>query len=55
MPFCLTAEKWFVGAIDPSFVITHRLPLAKAAEGYKIFNNKLENCVKCVLKPGVKA
>lgn len=40
------------GKIDPSFVITHTLPLAEAATGYKIFNDKTENCVKVVLKPG---
>jgi threonine dehydrogenase-like Zn-dependent dehydrogenase len=37
------------GDIDPSFVISHRMPLAEAAEGYKIFNNKLDNCEKVVL------
>ena len=38
------------GELDPTFVITHRLPLAEAAHGYKIFNNKLDNCEKVVLK-----
>jgi threonine dehydrogenase-like Zn-dependent dehydrogenase len=38
------------GEIDPTFIITHRLPLDQAAEGYKIFNGKLENCEKIVLK-----
>jgi S-(hydroxymethyl)glutathione dehydrogenase/alcohol dehydrogenase len=33
-------------------VITHRLPLSEAANGYKIFNDKAEGCVKVVLKPG---
>jgi len=38
------------GQIDPSFVITHRLPLSEAARGYEIFLNKLDNCEKVVLK-----
>jgi S-(hydroxymethyl)glutathione dehydrogenase / alcohol dehydrogenase len=32
-------------------IITHRLPLEEAAHGYKIFNDKQDNCVKVVLKP----
>jgi threonine dehydrogenase-like Zn-dependent dehydrogenase len=38
------------GEIDPSFVITHRLPLDRAAEGYDIFSNKEDECMKVVLK-----
>ena len=38
------------GEIDPTFVITHRLPLSQAAEGYKMFNDKLDHCEKVVLK-----
>jgi threonine dehydrogenase-like Zn-dependent dehydrogenase len=38
------------GEIDPSFVITHRLPLSKAAEGFDLFLHKRENCEKVVLK-----
>ena len=38
------------GDIDPTFVITHRMPLEDAAHGYKIFNDKLDNCEKIVLK-----
>ena len=38
------------GDIDPTFVITHRMSLDEAARGYKIFNDKLENCEKVVLK-----
>ena len=32
-------------------IITHRLPLAEAAHGYEVFNEKKEECVKVVLKP----
>src|SRR5687768_6581210 len=39
------------GDIDPSFVITHKLPLGQAPHGYDIFNKKREGCVKIVLKP----
>jgi len=39
------------GEIDPSFVITHRMPLEDAPHGYEIFCNKQDNCIKVVLKP----
>jgi threonine dehydrogenase-like Zn-dependent dehydrogenase len=37
------------GEIDPTFIITHRLPLSEAPTGYQIFKNKLDDCVKVVL------
>ncbi len=37
------------GEIDPSFVITHRLPLDQAPKGYDMFLNKEDNCEKVVL------
>jgi threonine dehydrogenase-like Zn-dependent dehydrogenase len=37
--------------IDPSFVITHRLPLADATNGFEMFLNKQEDCIKVVLTP----
>jgi threonine dehydrogenase-like Zn-dependent dehydrogenase len=40
------------GEIDPSFVITHRLRLADAPQGYETFLNKEDGCVKVVLTPG---
>ena len=40
------------GDIDPSFIITHEMPLVDAVHGYDIFKNKLDECVKVVLKPG---
>jgi threonine dehydrogenase-like Zn-dependent dehydrogenase len=39
------------GDIDPSFVITHRLPLGEAPNGYETFKHKQDECVKVVLKP----
>jgi threonine dehydrogenase-like Zn-dependent dehydrogenase len=38
------------GEIDPSFVITHRLPLAEAAQGFEMFMKKQDHCEKVVLK-----
>ncbi len=32
-------------------IITHRLPLSKAAHAYEIFNEKKDGCVKVVLQP----
>ena len=37
--------------IDPSFVITHRLPLADGPGAYKIFRDKQDECIKVVLTP----
>jgi len=37
------------GEIDPTFIITHRMPLAQAPEGYRMFNNKEDHCEKVVL------
>jgi threonine dehydrogenase-like Zn-dependent dehydrogenase len=39
------------GDIDPSFVVTHRLELGKAPDGYETFKHKQDECVKVVLKP----
>lgn len=39
------------GEIDPSFLITHTLPIEEAPRAYRIFRDKEENCIKVVLKP----
>ena len=39
------------GAIDPSFVITHRMRLADAPQAYATFKNQEQDCIKVVLKP----
>lgn len=39
------------GRIDPSFVVTHRIPLSQAANGYSIFREKKDGCIKVVLDP----
>lgn len=38
------------GEIDPTMVITHRMPLSDAAKGYDIFLNKEDSCEKVVLQ-----
>jgi threonine dehydrogenase-like Zn-dependent dehydrogenase len=43
------------GEIDPSFVISHKLPLEDAPRGYKIFRDKQEKCTKVVLDPWASA
>ncbi len=37
--------------IDPSFIITHRFPLSDAPYAYRIFRDKHDECIKCVLDP----
>ncbi len=39
------------GEIDPSVVITHRMPLEQAPQAYRMFRDKQDECVKVVLKP----
>ncbi|MCK9530798.1 MAG: glutathione-dependent formaldehyde dehydrogenase [Gammaproteobacteria bacterium] len=39
------------GDIDPSFVITHRLRLDDAPEGYALFRDKHDGCIKVTLEP----
>jgi len=38
------------GEIDPTFIITHRMELEDVADGYDIFLNKTEECMKVVLE-----
>jgi len=39
------------GKIDPGDVVSHVLPLSEAKHGYEIFDTKMDNCIKVVLKP----
>lgn len=39
------------GRLDPTDIITHRLPLLEAKQGYEIFDTKSDNCIKVILKP----
>jgi len=39
---------------DPTFFVTHTLPLEKAVEAYELFDSKEQEAVKIVLKPSHK-
>jgi len=39
------------GDVDPSRIITHRVPLERGPEMYRTFRDKQDGCVKVVLKP----
>jgi len=39
------------GDIDPTRIITHRLPLEEAPRGYELFKEKQDGCEKVVLTP----
>jgi threonine dehydrogenase-like Zn-dependent dehydrogenase len=39
------------GDIDPSFVISHRVPIQQAPQMYKVFRDKQDDCTKVVLDP----
>ncbi|HUQ09201.1 MAG TPA: zinc-dependent alcohol dehydrogenase [Steroidobacteraceae bacterium] len=43
------------GKLDTTFLISHRLDLEDAAEGYRNFKEKQNEYTKVVLKPGLKA
>lgn len=52
IPYMPILYKFLVeGKIDPSDIITHRLPLNEAEHGYEVFDTKTEDCIKVVLKP----
>lgn len=39
------------GSIDPSYMLTHLWPLDKGPEGYQMFKEKTDNCVRVVFAP----
>lgn len=45
-------EQILAEKLKPEVIISHRLPLNDAAEGYRIFNEKEDNCRKVILRPG---
>ncbi len=45
-------ERIWEGKLQPQAIITHRLPLELAAEGYRLFDRKQDNCRKVILRPG---
>jgi S-(hydroxymethyl)glutathione dehydrogenase/alcohol dehydrogenase len=44
-------EKISSGVIDPSEIITHRMSLEEAPNGYDVYNRDKDDCIKIVLKP----
>jgi threonine dehydrogenase-like Zn-dependent dehydrogenase len=44
-------EKIRRGDIDPSFVVSHTLPLDEAPRAYRMFRDKEDECTKVVMKP----
>jgi threonine dehydrogenase-like Zn-dependent dehydrogenase len=41
------------GTLDTTFLISHRLPLEQAADGYKNFKQHQDTWTKVILKPGM--
>jgi threonine dehydrogenase-like Zn-dependent dehydrogenase len=39
------------GRLDPSYVVSHRWPLERAPEAYRMWNDKSDDCTKIVLDP----
>ena len=39
------------GRIDARSIISHRFPLEAAADAYRLFERKEDECIKCVLIP----
>ncbi|MEU2035219.1 zinc-dependent alcohol dehydrogenase [Nocardia amamiensis] len=39
------------GDLDPSYLITHDMPLENAVHGYDIFKNKQDGCIRAVFRP----
>jgi threonine dehydrogenase-like Zn-dependent dehydrogenase len=45
------SEKILQGAIDPTFVISHRVPLQEVPEMYERWNNKEDGVIKVAWTP----
>lgn len=43
------------GRIDAKGIISHRIPLEHGDEAYRLFDDKLDDCIKCVLIPPMAA
>jgi threonine dehydrogenase-like Zn-dependent dehydrogenase len=39
------------GDLAPEIIISHRMSLADAAEGYRLFDKKEDDCRKVILRP----
>jgi len=47
-------EQIILGTLRPDIIISHRLSLEEAAEGYRIFNEKDQDCRKVILRPEIQ-
>ena len=47
----LEIARWLRREIDPAFIVSHRLPLSRAPEAYRMWNDKTDDCTKIVLDP----
>jgi threonine dehydrogenase-like Zn-dependent dehydrogenase len=43
------------GRLDPSWLLTHRWPLERGAEGYEMFKQKADGCVRVAFDPTMGA
>ena len=43
------------GRLDPSWLLTHRLPLERGADGYAMFKHKADGCVRVAFDPRMAA
>jgi threonine dehydrogenase-like Zn-dependent dehydrogenase len=48
-------ERIMRGDIDPTFIVSHRMQLGEAPDGFDLFVNKENECMKIVLKTGALA
>jgi threonine dehydrogenase-like Zn-dependent dehydrogenase len=39
------------GEVDPSFLLTHRWSLNQGPEGYRMFNDKTNKCIRVAFAP----
>jgi S-(hydroxymethyl)glutathione dehydrogenase/alcohol dehydrogenase len=39
------------GEFDPTDIITHKISLEDGRHAYDIFNKRVDNCIKVILKP----
>lgn len=45
-------DRVVAGDLDPSYLATHRMPLDQAPDGYRMFKNKDDSCLRAVFYPG---
>jgi len=43
------------GKVDTSFLMTHRWPLERGTEGYEMFSDKTDGCMRVVFDPRLQA